>query len=106
MRTRIRREAMASELAVAIGLVWGYLNTSQFEQAYKLARGCLRIWPQDHRLILMAAYAAVELLVPLDADALRTLETTDCKEWAELIRQRVSTDPTPSSKNHVTEGAE
>jgi hypothetical protein len=88
MRKRIQRENIAPELAVAIGLVWGHLQASQFEEAYKLAQGCLRLWPQEHRLTLMAAYASVELLEPLDATAMAALDSTACVEWAELIRKR------------------
>jgi hypothetical protein len=94
-RRPVPRESMPTELAIAIGLVWGHLNTNQFEQAYKLARGCLRIWPQEHRLILTAAYAAVELLEPLDAAAVEVLNTTDCQEWAQLIRHRIATAAGP-----------
>jgi hypothetical protein len=88
MRRRTQRAAISDELTVAIGLVWGHLNCSQFEQAYDLARGCLRVWPDETRLILMAAYAAVELLEPLDEKTLAVLHGAQCKEWAALILRR------------------
>jgi hypothetical protein len=79
---------MPAELTVALGLIWGHLNTYQFEDAYYLAHACRQIWPQETRLVLMFAYAAVELLEPLD-DATRTvLDHAECKEWTELIRRR------------------
>lgn len=105
MRTKVRRDSTQTELAVAIGLVWGHLNASQFEEAYKLARGCLRVWPQEHRLILMSAYAAVELLVPLDDTAVKVLETTQCREWADLIRQRIPIDTAISADAGMAESA-
>jgi hypothetical protein len=88
MRRRKQREAISDELSVAIGLVWGHLNCSQFEQAYDLARGCLRVWPDETRLILMAAYAAVELLEPLDEKTLAVLHAAECKEWANRVLRR------------------
>jgi hypothetical protein len=79
---------MPSELTIAIGLVWGHLNACQFEEAYQLARGCLRVWPEEKRLVIMAAYAAVELLEPLDEKTLTVLQAAECKEWAGLVLRR------------------
>jgi hypothetical protein len=89
MRTKKKRQAAVdSELVLAIGLIWGYLNTRQVEDAYDLARGCILVWPDDPRLRLMYAYAAVELLQPLDAQTRATLEQTQCREWAMLVKRR------------------
>lgn len=89
MRTKKRRPAAGdAELTLAIGLIWGYLNTRQIEDAYDLARGCILVWPNDSRLRLMYAYAAVELLQPLDAQTRATLEQTQCREWAMLVKRR------------------
>lgn len=82
------RESAPEELVVAMGLVWGHLSARQFEQADVLARGCLRIWPEERRLILMAAYAAVELSQDLDERIRTILLETDCKEWTELVMRR------------------
>ncbi|MEN3293125.1 MAG: hypothetical protein V7642_2378 [Burkholderiales bacterium] len=87
MRKRVTRDVMSSELTTAIGLVWGHLNACQFEEAYQLARGCLRVWPEEKRLIVMSAYAAVELLEPLDEKTIAVLQTEN-KEWAELVLRR------------------
>jgi hypothetical protein len=83
-----RRAAMPEELTLAIGLVWGHLNANQFEQADQLVRGCLRIWPEEKNLTLMAAYAAVELACPLDHKTIAVLQAADCKEWADLVLLR------------------
>lgn len=88
MRRKIQRETMQPELALAIGLVWGHLQARQYEEAYKLARGCLRLWPQEQRLILMEAYASVELLEPLHQAVMKVLDNTECIEWAELVKRR------------------
>lgn len=88
MRRRVQRETMSSELITAIGLVWGHLSACQFEEAYQLARGCLRVWPDEPRLMVMAAYAAVELLEPLDEKLLSVLKGAGCKEWADLVLRR------------------
>lgn len=79
---------MPDELVAAIGLVWGHLGTYQYEEAYQLAEACLRIWPQEKRLILMRAFAAVELLEPLDDDTLAVLEQAECRDWVALVRRR------------------
>lgn len=89
MRTKKKRQADADpELTLAIGLVWGYLNARQVEDAYDLARGCIQVWPEDTRLRLMYAYAAVELLQPLDETTRAVLEQSQCREWAMLVRRR------------------
>jgi hypothetical protein len=79
---------MPEELALAIGLVWGHLNAGQFEEAYDLAQGCMRVWPTESRLTLMSAYAAVELLEPLDDETLAILHEAECRDWATLILRR------------------
>lgn len=89
MRTKKRRQLYADpELTLAIGLIWGHLNTRQVEDAYDLARGCIQLWPQDTRLRLMYAYAAVELLKPLDEQTRTALEQSQCKEWILLVKRR------------------
>lgn len=89
MRTKKRRQLYADpELTLAIGLIWGHLNTRQVEDAYDLARGCIQLWPEDTRLRLMYAYAAVELLKPLDEQTRNALERSQCKEWVLLVRRR------------------
>lgn len=90
MRANARRDAMPEELEVAIGLMWGYLGTGQFDQAVKLARGCLQVWPDERRLVLMAAYAKVELGDPPDAYTLAVLEEEDCPEWSQLVLRRAA----------------
>jgi hypothetical protein len=97
MRQRVKREGMSSELTTAIGLVWGHLSACQFEEAYQLARGCLRVWPEESRLIVMAAYAAVELLEPLDDKTLAVLNKSGCKAWADLVLRRAEYHGDPAS---------
>lgn len=88
MRQNLKRETMPQELAIAIGLVWGHLNAGQFDQAEQLARGCLEVWPDEKRLVLMAAYARVELAEPLDAETLAVLKSADCPDWTQLVLRR------------------
>jgi hypothetical protein len=88
MRRQTKRHSMPDELALAIGLVWGHLNACQFEEAYDLAQGCLSVWPEEKRLILMSAYAAVELLEPLDDATRSLLRGAECKDWAEIVLRR------------------
>ena len=88
MKMTTGSETMPEELAIAIGLVWGHLSAGQIEDAAKLARGCLGIWPHEKRLLVMAAYAAVELGEPLDARTVRILNEADCSEWARLVIRR------------------
>ncbi|RJF96887.1 hypothetical protein D3870_21160 [Noviherbaspirillum cavernae] len=88
MRRKIVRETESRELIIAIGLVWGHLNASQFEEAWQLAKACLRIWPEDRRLAMMCAYAAVELLEPLDDRMRVLLSQGGCSEWEALVLRR------------------
>ena len=88
MRKTTGRETMPDELATAIALVWGHLNAGQMEDAAQLARGCLGVWPQEKRLAIMAAYAAVELGEPLDAESVSLLNEAGCPEWARLVIRR------------------
>lgn len=97
MRVRKKRNVMPAEQVIAIGLVWGHLSACQFEQAYQLARGCLRIWPDETRLILMAAYAAVELLEPLDEKMLAALKNPECKDWAGVVLRRAEFHGEPAA---------
>lgn len=90
MRKKIQRVIEEPELILAVGLVWGHLNALQYEEAYKLGRGCLRVWPDDKRLLLMVAYAAVEVLEPLDKKMTEALEESQCKEWADLVIRRAA----------------
>ncbi|MBJ7311925.1 hypothetical protein ACFOLJ_03090 [Rugamonas sp. CCM 8940] len=90
---RARRDEMAPELSLAIGLVWGHLGAGQFESAHELACGCLRLWPDERRLVWMAAYAAAELLEPLDAATLAVLDALRAGgrgEWAALVLRRAA----------------
>jgi hypothetical protein len=86
--TRKKRAQAAPELALAIGMIWGHLNARQFDDAYQLARGCAMLWPDDQRLSLMAAYAAVELAAPLEDDMVHAMKTADCIAWTSLIWRR------------------
>jgi hypothetical protein len=88
MRTRREQDVVPPELTLAVGLIWGYLNVSQFDKAHTLAKGCLRIWPDDNRLLLMAAYAAVELMEPLDDKMRAAMSNPACKKWADLVLTR------------------
>lgn len=80
--------ALSEELTMAIGLIWGHLSVDQFELADQLARGCLRIWPEEEHLVLMAAYAAVELSMPLNAATLDILKKAECTDWTERVLRR------------------
>ncbi|HJV73231.1 MAG TPA: hypothetical protein VJ654_03340 [Noviherbaspirillum sp.] len=88
MRRKIARQTTAPELITAIGLVWGHLNASQFEEAFQLAKACLRIWPGNKNLAMMYAYAAVELLEPLDERTVAMMHAAGCSEWTEIVLRR------------------
>ena len=80
--------APSHELGLAIGLVWGHLRAGQHEAAWQLARGCLRVWPDDARLASMAAYAQTELYQDVDPAILDCLERLSDPRWAALVRRR------------------
>ncbi|MFC7518738.1 hypothetical protein ACFQUU_27375 [Herbaspirillum sp. GCM10030257] len=88
MRRKVVRETESRELIIAIGLVWGHLNSSQFEEAWQLAKACLHIWPDEPRLAMMYAYAAVEVLEPLDDRMRALLSQGRCPEWEALVLRR------------------
>lgn len=85
MRKTVLREPLQEELTLAIGLVWGHLNAGQFKQASQLARGCLRVWPEEMRLSVMVAFAAIEMGQPLEATWRSALMNADCAEWTALV---------------------
>jgi hypothetical protein len=88
MRRRGRKPAQPDELTLAIGLVWGHLNAAQYEETNDLARACLALWPADQRLILMQAYAAVELGEGLHEKTLAVLRAAECREWVSILLRR------------------
>jgi hypothetical protein len=88
MRQKTVRETMPDELVLATGLIWGHLNARQFEDAYRLAKGCLRLWPDDKGLTMMAAYAAAEVLEPVDKKRLGKLRDTTSEDWITLVLRR------------------
>lgn len=88
MRQKPKRQEMAHDLVLAIGLVWGHLKARQFEEAYLLGKGCLRVWPNDRSLILMVSYAAAEVLEPVDMEKLESIKDASCTEWIRLVKRR------------------
>ena len=90
---------MQEELTMAVGLVWGLLNSQQLQAAWELAQGCLQIAPGHRALTLMANYAAAELGKPVDMAALRTPAADDpsyaanVNAWIALIAQRAGAAP-------------
>lgn len=88
MRAKLKREEMAADQVIAIGLVWGHLRARQFEQAFLLAKGCLRVWPDERNLILMHAYAAAEVLEPVDVARLLATRGAGCEAWIRLVLRR------------------
>jgi hypothetical protein len=95
MTARKRRAPAAPEQALAIGLIWGHLNARQFDEAYQLARACSALWPDDQRLALMAAYAAVELAAPLEDDMVLAMKTAEASAWTSLIWRRAYSPASP-----------
>lgn len=88
MKKTPHQEPMQAELVLAIGLVWGHLNACQFKQAHQLAVGCLRVWPGETRLAMMAAFAAVELSIPLSDEDRSSLGIANCADWSEMVLSR------------------
>jgi hypothetical protein len=90
MRPKLKRADMPADLVMAIGLVWGHLAARQFEEAYLLAKGCMRVWPDDRNLILMHAYAAAEVLEPVDTGKLLAVRDAACEAWIRLVQRRMA----------------
>lgn len=88
MRPKVVREFNVDELVGAIGLVWGHINAHQYEEAYLLSSVGLRIWPEERSLTLMHAYAAVEVLEPIDRAALERQRNVDTTPWIDIILAR------------------
>jgi len=80
------------DLTVAVGLAWGLLKSLQFDQVEQLTRGCLRVWPGDKHLLLIAAYAAVELGEPLDGEMLAALKEGGSPGWEAIVLRRAACD--------------
>jgi uncharacterized protein (DUF1684 family) len=92
MRRRTPRDTSDDELTMAVGLVWGHLHAQQPEQAYRLAQGCLELWPDDAGLALMAAFAATELAEPIDLARLRGIaaQSPDAAAFVALVERRAA----------------
>ncbi|SFV13902.1 hypothetical protein [Pseudoduganella namucuonensis] len=93
MRTRLKRDEMTMDQIIAIGLVWGHLRARQFEEAFLLAKGCLLVWPEERNLILMHAYAAAEVLEPVDTERLLAARTAACDAWITMVLRRAGMAP-------------
>jgi len=88
MKQSQRHEEMPKELALAIGLVWGHLIARQFEDAYTLVQGCLRLWPDNPQLLQLASYAAVETGNALEKPVIALIRKESSKEWAGRVLRR------------------
>lgn len=95
MRSKLKRDDMSPDLVIAIGLVWGHLRARQFEEAFLLAKGCLRVWPDERKLIWMHAYAAAEVLEPVDRERLLATRNATSEEWISLVLRRAQYQETP-----------
>lgn len=89
MKSIQQRESMPGELVLAIGLIWGHLKTRQFDQAYALAQGCLKLWPNDPQLTLLSSYAAVETGHALPEPTAALLNKKENMSWASRILRRL-----------------
>lgn len=100
MRPKHRRAGMSADKVMAIGLVWGHLSARQFEEAFLLAQGCLRVWPDERNLLLMHAYAAAEVLEPLHVDKLLAIKDPECQGWIRLVLRRAGLESLKQSGEH------
>jgi len=82
------RRAADDELTIALGLVWGYVHSGQFERAHRLARGCLQVWPGNRPLHAMAALAAVEGGWAPEQDIEALVRSIECREFATMMLRR------------------
>jgi hypothetical protein len=105
MRRKLKRTELPADLVIAIGLVWGHLRARQFEEAFLLAQGCLRVWPEDRSLILMHAYAAAEVLEPVDTEKLFAVRDVACEEWIQLVMRRTVTNGVDVTESRNNSGA-
>jgi len=94
-----QRDDPRSDLGTAISLAWGYLKTGQYGLADKLLKGCLRIWPEDARLLLLHTYACVEQGKALDRTMLARLESS-VEPWALQILLRAGNGTQESTALH------
>lgn len=74
---------------MAIGLVWGHLIARQFEDAYTLVQGCLRLWPDNQQLLLLASYASVETGHSLEKPVIALLRKESSRTWSYRVLRRI-----------------
>ncbi|MES2743020.1 MAG: hypothetical protein V4754_19015 [Pseudomonadota bacterium] len=86
------RRGLDADQVLAIGLVWGHLNTRQFRSAHLLARGCLCMWPGLAMLRLLDGYACGELGLPLAPATRAMLAGAQYRSLATLILRRATLD--------------
>jgi Tfp pilus assembly protein PilF len=76
-----------SDLSTAISLAWGCLKIGNYAQAECLLKGCLRIWPDDSRLLLLQAYTCVEQGGSLTPAMLAHLQALQQPWVSQLLRR-------------------
>lgn len=83
-------------LVTATGLIWGWLEQGEVEQALKLVQACLVCWPTQPLLNLLHQQCLVTLNLPLPNNGTVHMEYTP-QAWRPLVdkleaRQRMYLD--------------
>ena len=88
MSRQSRRQPVDEDLTIALGLVWGYVHTGQFDKADRLAQGCLEVWPNSRQLRAMSVLAAVEGGWQVEQDIEALADSIDYRDFAVMILRR------------------
>ena len=94
--TKKRTSTDSDALITATGLIWGWLEQGDAEQALKLARACVVCWPTQPLLHLLHQQCLVMLNLPLPNNGEVSMEYTP-QAWRALVdkleaRQRMYLD--------------
>lgn len=76
----------ADSLVTAVGLVWGWLEQGQADQALVLVRGCIQCWPEQAVLHLLEQQCLLSLNLPLAGKSSINLATVPAS-WQTLVQR-------------------
>ena len=73
-------------LITATGLIWGWLEQGDVEQALKLVQACVVCWPKQPLMHLLHRQCLVTLNMPLTTDFQASMQYTP-QAWRSLIEK-------------------
>ena len=88
MKPSVQQAQVNDDAYTAIGLIWGHLKTRQFNDAHTLARACMQLWPNEPMLRILQSYAAIEIGLRLDDDAMDFLRSMGDAECADQLLRK------------------